>query len=99
MAAAPNGLATIIVNAQLPEAKRRYAMARALFVGLCATKAGQTAGLPTTPNPELKAQSDLFARQLLLPPRWAQFEPHTLAALCGVPESVAAAHLLTRPQP
>jgi hypothetical protein len=100
----PNGLATIVVNAKLPEAERRYAMARAMFVGLCTTKAGQTAGLPTVPNAELKAQSDLFARRLLmapqlLPPGWEQFEPQSLAALCGVPEPVAAAHLLTLQQP
>ena len=37
----PSGLATVFVNADMPEPERRYAMARAMFVGLCTTKGGQ----------------------------------------------------------
>ena len=96
----PSGLASVLVNADMPEAELRYAMARAMFVGLCTTKTGRAAGLPSVPNDQLKAQSDLFARRLLmapglLPADWKQLGPRALAALCGVPEPVAEAHLLS----
>jgi hypothetical protein len=94
----PSGQASVFVNAALPEADRRYAMARAMFIGLCTSKSGQGAGLPTVPNDELKSQSDLFARRLLMAPEllpngWERLEPSALASLAGVPEPVAAAHL------
>jgi len=96
----PSGLASVFVNADMPEAERRYAMARAMFVGLCTTKTGRAAGLPSVPNDQLKAQSDLFARRLLMAPEllpadWKQLGPQALAALCGVPEPVAEAQLLS----
>lgn len=95
----PGGQASVFVNANMSEPERRYAMARAMFVGLCTTKGGQAAGLPAVPNDQLKAQSDLFARRLimpkeLLPEGWELLEPQTLAVLCGVPEPVAEAQLL-----
>jgi hypothetical protein len=90
----------VFVNADMPEAERRYAMARAMFVGLCTTKGGIAAGLPSVPNDQLKAQSDLFARRLLMPPEllpagWKQLGAPALADLCGVPEPVAEAQLLS----
>ena len=96
----PSGLASVFVNADMPEAERRYAMARAMFVGLCTTRSGRAAGLPTVPNDQLKAQSDLFARRLLMAPEllpadWKQLGAQALAALCGVPEPVAEAQLLS----
>jgi hypothetical protein len=99
----PSGMATVFVNAEMSEPERRYAMARAMFVGLCTIKGGQAAGLPAVPNADLKAQSDLFARRLLmapelLPPGWQRLAPQTLAALCGVPQPVAEAQLLTAQQ-
>ena len=94
----PSGQGSVFVNAAMPEPERRYAMARAMFIGLCTSKSGQGAGLPAVPNDELKAQSDLFARRLLmarelLPDGWEQLEPRALASLAGVPEPVAATHL------
>ncbi len=94
----PSGQGSVFVNADMPEPERRYAMARAMFIGLCASQSGQGAGLPTVPNDELKAQSDLFARRLLMAPEllpsgWERLEPGALANLCGVPEPVAAAQL------
>jgi hypothetical protein len=91
----PSGQASVFVNAEMPEPERRYAMARAMFIGLCTSKSGHAAGLPAVPNDDLKAQSDLFARRLLMAPEllpdgWEQLEPQALAALCGVPEPVAA---------
>jgi hypothetical protein len=91
----PSGQASIFVNADMPECERRYAMARAMFIGLCASQSGRAAGLPAVPNDDLKAQSDLFARRLLMAPElmpngWEQLEPQALAELCGVPEPVAA---------
>jgi hypothetical protein len=91
--------ASVFVNADMSEPERRYAMARAMFVGLCTTTGGRAAGLPAVPNDQLKAQSDLFARRLLmakelLPDGWEQLGPQALAALCGVPEPVAQAQLL-----
>jgi len=99
----PSGMATVFVNAEMPEPERRYAMARAMFVGLCTTKGGQAAGLPAVPNEDLKAQSDLFARRLLMAPEllpsgWQWLAPQALAALCGVPQPVAAAQLLAEAQ-
>ena len=95
----PSGLGSVFVNADMPEAERRYGMARAMFVGLCTTKSGRAAGLPSVPNDQLKAQSDMFARRLLMAPEllpagWKQLGPQALAALCGVPEPVAEAQLL-----
>ena len=89
------GRASVFVNTELPECERRYAMARAMFIGLCASQSGRAAGLPPVPNDDLKAQSDLFARRLLMAPElmpngWEQWEPRALAELCGVPEPVAA---------
>ena len=91
--------ASVFVNADMSEPERRYAMARAMFVGLCTTKGGRAAGLPAVPNDQLRVQSDLFARRLLmakelLPDGWEQLGPQALAALCGVPEPVAEAQLL-----
>ena len=96
----PSGLATVFVNAEMAEPERRYAMARAMFVGLCATRGGRAAGLPAVPNADLKAQSDVFARRLLmapelLPPGWQRLAPQALATLCGVPRPVAEAQLLS----
>jgi hypothetical protein len=94
----PSGLGSVFVNADLPAAEARYAMARALFVGLCTSRSGRAAGLPSVPNDQLKAQSDLFARRLLMAPEllpagWRQMSAPALAALCGVPEPVAEAQL------
>ena len=94
----PSGFGSVFVNAEMPESERRYAMARAMFIGLCTTKGGRAAGLPTVPNDDLKAQSDMFARRLLMAPQllpagWERLQPQTLASLCGVPEPVAEAQL------
>lgn len=96
----PSGIASVFVNADLPEAEQRYAMARAMFVGLCTTRSGRAAGLPGVPNDQLKAQSDLFARRLLMAPEllpagWKLLSAPALAMMCGVPEPVAEAHLLS----
>lgn len=99
----PSGQGSVFVNAEMPEPERRYAMARAMFIGMCTTKGGRAAGLPPVPNVDLKAQSDLFARRLLMAPEllpagWEQLAPEALAALCGVPEPVAEAQLLLASQ-
>jgi len=67
-------------------------------VGLCATRSGHAAGLPDIPNDQLKMQSDLFARRLLMPPEllpagWRLMSALALAIMCGVPEPVAEAQL------
>jgi hypothetical protein len=95
----PSGRGSVFANSELPEPERRYAMARALFIGLCTSKGGREIGLPAVPNDDLKAQSDLFARRLLMAPQllpagWERLRPQDLAELCGVPEPVAAAQLL-----
>ncbi len=95
------GQASVFVNPDLPESHKRYAMARAMFVGLCKSKGGQAVGLPYVPNDELNAQMDLFARRLLLapsllPPGWDRLPPEQLANLCGVPVPVAEERLRER---
>jgi len=97
------GQGSIFANENLPEPQRRYNMACALFTALCATRGGQAAGLPDLPNDQLKAQSDYFARRLLLAPEvlpadWAALTPSQLAALSGVPVEVAEHHL-AQPRP
>src|SRR3972149_206206 len=62
------GQGTVFVNNGLSEVEQRYAMARALFTGLCASKGGLEVGLPAVPNDALNAQGAKFARQLLMPP-------------------------------
>jgi hypothetical protein len=99
----PSGQGSVFVNSEMSEAERRYAMARSLFIGLCSTKGGREVGLPTVPNDNLKAQSDLFARRLLMAPEllpsdWRHMAPDALAELCGVPRPVAAAQLLAAQQ-
>jgi hypothetical protein len=99
----PSGQGSVFANSELPEPERRYAMARALFIGLCTSKGGRAVGLPRVPNDDLKAQSDLFARRLLMAPQllptgWERYLPEALAKLCGVPEPVAAAQLLATAQ-
>ena len=94
----PSGQGSVFVNSGMSESERRYAMARSLFIGLCTTKGGREVGLPGVPNENLKAQSDLFARRLLMAPEllpsgWRQLPPDDLAELCGVPRPVAEAHL------
>ena len=73
-------------------------MARALFTGVCSSRGGQAAGLPPVPNDNLKAQSSIFARRLLmseelLPGGWEVMSPEALADLFRVPQSVAEARL------
>jgi hypothetical protein len=94
----PGGQASIFVNPAIPEPNKRYGMARAMFVGLCSSQGGQAAGLPEVPNDNLSAQSDLFARRLLLAPSlmpddWEELPVETLAELFGVPTEVVEAHL------
>lgn len=94
----PGGQASIFVNPTIPEPNKRYGMARAMFVGLCSSKGGQEAGLPEVPNDNLSAQSDLFARRLLLAPSlmpedWEGMPAEALAELFGVPVDVVEAHL------
>ena len=93
-----SGQGSVFVNMEMSEAERRYAMARSLFIGLCASQGGREVGLPDIPNDNLKAQSDLFARRLLMAPEllpsgWRQLPAEDLAALCGVPRPVAEAQL------
>jgi hypothetical protein len=94
----PGGQASIFVNPAIPEPNKRYGMARAMFVGLCSSRGGQEAGLPEVPNDNLSAQSDLFARRLLLAPSlmpddWEALPAEALAELCGVPLEVVETHL------
>ncbi len=94
----PGGQASIFVNPAIPEPKKRYGMARAMFVGLCTSQGGQDVGLPEVPNDNLSAQSDLFARRLLLAPSlmpedWEALPAEALAALFGVPIEVVETHL------
>lgn len=93
----PGGQASIFVNPAIPEPSKRYGMARAMFVGLCSSQGGQAAGLPEVPNDNLSAQSDLFARRLLLAPSlmpddWETLPSGALADLFGVPVEVIEAH-------
>ena len=92
------GQGTVFVNNALSEVEQRYAMARALFTGLCASKGGRAVGLPAVPNDALNAQGAMFARQLLMPPcllpdGWEGMPPPELAQLFVVPVSVAEARL------
>jgi hypothetical protein len=80
-------------------------MARAMFVGLCSSQGGHEAGLPEVPNDNLSAQSDLFARRLLLAPSlmpedWEALPVEALADLFGVPVEVVEVHLseMVRPE-
>ncbi len=89
----PDGSGKVFVNLGASERERRYAMARALFTGMCSSKGGQAAGLPSVPNDDLKAQSSLFARRLLmsedlLPGGWEVMSLEALADLFRVPQSV-----------
>lgn len=100
----PSGQGSIFVNIEMSESERRYAMARSLFIGLCATQGGREVGLPAVPNDNLKAQSDYFARRLLMAPEllpndWRRMAPEALAELCGVPRPVAAAQLQAAHRP
>lgn len=91
------GQASVFVNPHISEPEKRYAMARALFIGLCATDGGKAAGLPPAPNDQLIQQGNLFARRLLmspslLPAGWEDMPPDCLADLCGVPPAIAAVY-------
>lgn len=88
------GQGTVFFNNTLSEVEQRYAMARALFTGLCDSKGGRAVGLPAVPNDELNVQGAMFARQLLmpeplLPAEAASMSPQELARLFLVPVSVA----------
>lgn len=94
----PGGQASIFVNPALSEPQKRYGMARAMFIALCHSQGGQAAGLPEVPNEHLNAQSDLFARRLLLAPSlmpedWDTMPAAALAELFGVPVEVVETHL------
>ncbi len=92
------GQGTVFVNNGLSEVEQRYAMAHALFTGLCASKGGRAVGLPAVPNDELNVQGAMFARQLLMPPvllpdGWEEMSTPALANLFSVPLSVAETRL------
>ena len=98
----PDGWGSVFVNPAVPEPQQRYAMARALFIGLCDSKGGRAVGLPRAPNDDLSAQSTFFARRLLMPADlltygWKRLPPDQLAELCGVPIAIAEAHLAALP--
>jgi len=88
------GQGTVFVNNTLSHEAQRYAMAHALFTGLCSSEGGRAAGLPAVPNDALNAQGAMFARLLLmpldlLPEAWESMSPPDLARLFMVPVSVA----------
>ena len=92
------GQGAVFVNSDLSEARRRYAMACALFIGLCSSEGGRAAGLPPLPNDNLREQSTIFGRHFLmpeslLPPGWDRMSANELADLFGVPASVAESRL------
>lgn len=87
------GQGVIFANSTIPEPHLRYAMAGALFTGLCSSKGGRAIGLPAVPNDHLTAQSALFSREMLvpatmLPTGWAEMPAQKLAELFSVPEWV-----------
>ena len=93
------GRGVVFVNPGLSERERRYAMARALFTGLCASKGGKAVGLPDVPNNDLAAQAALFARLLLMPvdlfpDDWQMMSAADLAGLFIVPVPVAEARVV-----
>ena len=93
-----DGQGRVYVNSELSEVEQRFAIAGALFIGLCSTKGGEAVGLPAVPNPELPEQAALFARTLLvpaflLPPGWEQMTPEAIAQLFQVPIEVARTRL------
>ncbi len=89
----------MFVNPGLSERDRRYAMARALFTGLCASEGGKAVGLPDVPNNDLAVQAALFARRLLMPvdlfpDGWQMMSAEDLAGLFIVPVPVAEARVV-----
>ena len=92
----PSGQGAVFVNPGLSEPQKRYALARAMFLGLCSSTGGRAAGFPPVPNEALSAQQDYFARRLLmpawlLPPDWRTASPDVLAEMFMVPRHVAQA--------
>jgi hypothetical protein len=94
------GRGAVLVNPVLPEVERRFAMARALFIGLCASEGGQMAGLPNAAiaTDDLMAQAAFFARNLLiptslLPSGWESMSEDELADLFELPVEVVKARL------
>ncbi len=93
-----NGQGCIFSNPGLPIESRRHALARALFVGLCASRRGRAVGLPPVPNDRLPEQQEIFARELLIPVRflpadWRARPASELAVTFGVPQSMMANRL------
>ncbi|MBI3241228.1 MAG: hypothetical protein HYZ49_02930 [Chloroflexi bacterium] len=92
----PDGKGKVFVNLGISERERRYAMARALFTGICTSQGGRAAGLPHVPNDKLSAQASIFARRLLmsedlLPDSWDSMSLEELADLFRVPQMVVEA--------
>lgn len=100
------GQGVVFANANLPEPQRRYAMACALFSGLCLSEGGRAVGLHNNPYEEAKTHEHQFARSLLiplelLPPDWCSMSAAEMAALFDVPVSVSGLriHELRQHQP
>lgn len=88
------GQGVVFVNANLPEPQRRYAMACALFAGLCSTEGGRAVGLYDGSYEVAKTYEHQFARELLiplelLPSDWDTMSAAELSALFDVPVSAA----------
>ncbi|MBM4424225.1 MAG: hypothetical protein FJ030_12695 [Chloroflexi bacterium] len=88
----------VLVNAALPEADRRYSMAREFFVGLCHARGGKEVGLASAIRMTPNDYAERFARRLLapkelLPANWRNMPAGGLAALCLIPVTVAEARL------
>jgi hypothetical protein len=87
-----SGQGTVFSNPNIPGATQRVALARALFLGLCNSRGGQAAGLPSAKvlTSELHNSASYFARCLLmpewlLPEGWETMRPEPLAELFDVP--------------
>jgi hypothetical protein len=84
-----DGQGRVFVDVAVPMPQRRYAMARAFFIGFCSSRGGRTAGL-NIPLTALDAHAMHFGRCLLMPsellPRnWQYMTARTLAQLFEMP--------------
>ncbi len=101
-----SGQGTVFSNPSLPGYTQRFALARALFLGLCNSRGGQAAGLPPAKvlTNDLYDIANYFARCLLmpkwlLPEGWEAMAPEYVAELFDVSVSVVEQRKQELPTP
>lgn len=92
-----DGQGRVFVDVDAPKTQRRYAMARALFIGFCSSRGGRAAGMNIALT-ALDAHAMHFGRcllmpQNLLPQNWQYMAIGTLAQLFEMPTTAVEARL------